>query len=635
MKQIEDSRETAESGGRPVSGPRGADVIKECAAALDNRPGVYRMLNQKGEVLYVGKARGLRNRVRTYINPAVHNARIARVIEQTASMMFLTTETETEALLLEQNLIKQLKPRYNVLLRDDKSFPSILVSKKHKFPQIKKHRGRKGEKGSYFGPFASAAAVNRTLKHLQRVFLLRSCSDSVFESRSRPCLLHQIQRCCAPCVGLVSETAYAELVEDAERFLGGKSSKIQEQLARQMEAASRDLAFERAAALRDRIKALTQIQSAQSVNPKTVAEADVAAVHCEGGNACVQVFFIRANQNWGNHACFPRAGSWADESEILEAFLGQFYSNKTPARNVILSHGIGSPDLMENLLSEHRGSRVKLTVPLRGEKAALIAGALRNARDALAMRLAETRTQAKLLSGLGDFLGLDSAPRRVEVYDNSHVQGAHQVGAMIVAGPEGFQKSAYRKFNIRSGSMRPGDDYAMMNEVLSRRFGRLVKSDPGRDGAEWPDLVLVDGGAGHVTAAMEALTECGADDIPLAGVAKGRQRNAGLEEFHLPGGRVAALGQNDPVLYFVQRIRDEAHRFAIGAHRSKRSKSISASPLTDIAGVGARRKSALMSHFGSAKAVSRAGLEDLKSVNGISDSLAETIYRHFQASDQS
>ena len=634
MTQAEDRIAGGGSEGQTPPGRCGADVIKECVASLDNSPGVYRMLNQKGEVLYVGKARSLRNRVRAYVNPDAHNPRIAHVIEQTASMMFLTTETETEALLLEQNLIKQLKPRYNVLLRDDKSFPSILVSQKHAFPQIKKHRGRKVEKGSYFGPFASAGAVNRTLKQLQRVFLLRSCSDSVLESRSRPCLLYQIQRCCAPCVGLVSEADYAELVEDAERFLGGKSSNIQAQLAQQMNAASRNLEFERAAALRDRIKALTQIQSVQSVNPKTVSEADVVSVHSEGGNACVQVFFIRANQNWGNHAYFPRIGTWADESEILEAFLGQFYSNKTPARNIILSHELESPDLMVNLLSGHRGRRVKLTVPVRGEKAALVAAAVRNAREALAMRQAETRTQAKLLRGLGEFLGLDSVPQRVEVFDNSHVQGAHQVGAMIVAGPEGFVKSAYRKFNIRSADMEAGDDYAMMDEVLRRRFGRLLKSDPGRDGAEWPDLVLIDGGAGHVSVAMEALTELGADDIPLAGVAKGRQRNAGLEEFHLPGGRVSAMQQNNPVLYFVQRIRDEAHRFAIGAHRAKRSKSITSSPLSAIPGVGSRRKSALMSHFGSAKAVSRAGLEDLKAVKGISVSLAETIYRHFQDSGQ-
>ena len=613
---------------------RGAELIKECVASLDNSPGVYRMLNEKGEVLYVGKARSLRKRVRAYTNPAKHNARIALVIDQTASMMFLTTETETEALLLEQNLIKQLKPRYNVLLRDDKSFPSILMSKTHRFPQIKKHRGRKGEKGSYFGPFASAAAVNRTLKQLQRVFLLRSCSDAVLESRSRPCLLHQIHRCCAPCVGLVSESDYENLVKDAERFLAGKTNKIQKRLAEQMSAAAENLEFERAAALRDRIRALTQIQSVQSVNPRTVEEADIVGVHCEGGNACVQVFFIRANQNWGNHAYFPRTGDWAEENEVLEAFLGQFYINKTPAKNIILSHSIDSHDLMENLLANHRGNRVNLVVPLRGEKAALAASAVRNAREALAMRLSETRTQARLLQGLGDFLGLEAAPRRVEVFDNSHVQGEHQVGAMIVAGVEGFQKSSYRKFNIRSENITAGDDYAMMNEVLRRRFSRLLKSDPGRDGVEWPDLVLIDGGAGHVNVAMQVLADLGAEDIPFAGVAKGRQRNAGLEEFHLPGGRVAALQPNDPILYFVQRIRDEAHRFAIGAHRAKRSRAISTSQLSDIPGVGAQRKSALMSHFGSAVAVKRAGLEDLKAVHGISASLAEKIHRYFQDVEQ-
>ncbi len=617
----------------PVERPAGIEVIRKYLAALDDRPGVYRMLNDQGEVLYVGKARSLRKRVRNYASSTGHSRRIELVIEQTASMMFLTTETETEALLLEQNLIKQLKPRYNVLLRDDKSFPGIMLTTAHKFPQIRKHRGRRSEKGSYFGPFASPASVNRTLKQLQRVFLLRSCSDSVLDSRSRPCLLHQIQRCSAPCVGLITENAYADLVQDAERFLSGKSSRIQGELATHMKAASERLEFERAASLRDRIKALTQIQSAQNVNPRTVDEADVVAVHFEGGKSCVQVFFIRAHQNWGNHAYFPRTGSWADETEILEAFLAQFYCNKQPPRQVILSHHLASAETVGDLLSKHRGGRVKLTVPVRGEKAALVAGALRNARDALAMKLAESQTQVRLLQGLGEFLQLEAPPRRVEVYDNSHVQGAHQIGAMIVSGPEGFQKSGYRKFTIRNHTGKAGDDYAMMREVLGRRFNRLMEADPDRRGGEWPDLVLIDGGAGHVSAACEALAATGAHDIPLAGVAKGRQRNAGLEEFHLPGGRVAALRQDSPILYFVQRIRDEAHRFAIGAHRARRTKSMVASPLAEIPGVGPRRKAALMTHFGSAKAVARAGLDDLKSVNGISDALAETIYRHFQPAD--
>lgn len=610
----------------------GVEVIKECVASLDNSPGVYRMLNDKGEVLYVGKARNLRNRVQSYTRPASQYPRIEQVVNQTASMMFLTTETETEALLLEQNLIKQLKPKYNVLLRDDKSLPEIMITKSHNFPQIKKHRGRKGKIGSYFGPFASARAVNRTLKHLQKVFLLRTCSDSVYESRIRPCLLYQIHRCSAPCVGLISEADYGELVNDAERFLEGKSNKVQIQLAKQMAEAAEKLEFERAGSLRDRIKALTQIQSVQNVNPKTVPEADVIAVHCQGGNACVQVFFIRANQNWGNHAYFPRIGPWAEEAEILEAFLGQFYSNKSPAKNILLSHSIETPSLMEEVLSKHRGSKVKLAVPIRGERAVLVASALRNAKEALAMRLAETRTQVKLLQGLGSFLGLDSMPQRVEVYDNSHVQGTHQVGAMIVVMAEGFQKSAYRKFNIANSQEVAGDDYAMMKQVLQRRFERLFKSDPGRDGVEWPDLILIDGGAGHVSVGLKTLEEVGAEEIPIAGIAKGPQRNAGLEEFHLPGGRVLAMNQSDPVLYFVQRIRDEAHRFAIGAHRSKRAKAVFNSPLSQIPGVGSRRKSALMRHFGSAKAVSRAGLEDLKAVNGISEALAETIYRHFQNS---
>lgn len=633
MKPIEErscSPHPAISETSPREAVTGPEVIKKCVESLDNSPGVYRMLNGKGEILYVGKARNLKNRVRAYTKTAGHNPRITHVINQTASMMFLTTETESEALLLEQNLIKQLKPRYNVLLRDDKSFPSILVSKEHAFSQIKLHRGRKREKGSYFGPFASVAVVRRTLKQLQRVFLLRSCSDTVFQNRSRPCLLYQIQRCCGPCVDLISKENYAMLVQDAENFLAGKSSVMQKKLAEEMKAASDQLEFERAAAIRDRIKALTQIQSVQNINPKEVKEADVVAVHCDGGSACVQVFFIRSNQNWGNHAYFPRTGTWADESEVLEAFLGQFYSNKTPARQIILSHPLQSPDLMEDVLSGYRGTRVKTIVPMRGKRATLVVSAVRNAKEALAMRLSETRTQAKLLQGLGDFLGLDAMPQRIEVYDNSHIQGTHQVGAMIVAGPEGFLKSSYRKFNIRGNDMTDGDDYAMMNEVLHRRFGRLIKSDPDREGVEWPDLVLIDGGAGHVSTAVKVLSELGAEDIPLAGVAKGRERNAGLEEFHLPGGKVRAMQQHDSVLYFVQRIRDEAHRYAIGAHQRQRSKAMTASPLSQIPGVGAKRKSALMSHFGSTKAVGDAGLEDLKAVDGISDALAETIYQFFR-----
>jgi len=609
--------------------PAGHACIQSYLPTLDNSPGVYRMLDAQARVLYVGKARSLKKRVASYAKPAGHAPRIARMISETASMMFLTTRTETEALLLEQNLIKQLKPRYNVLLRDDKSFPNILVAKDHSFPQIKKHRGAKTEKGVYFGPFASAGAVNRTLNQLQKVFLLRNCSDSMFESRTRPCLLHQIRRCSAPCVGRISEAEYAASVRDAERFLQGRSTRVQETLAAEMEAASVALEFERAAALRDRIRALTQVQSAQGINPRGVAEADVVALHMEGGQACVQVFFVRANQNWGNRDYYPRTGSGAEAAEVLQAFLGQFYDNKEPPRLVLLSHDIEDRELMAEALSGRAGRKVELAVPLRGEKAELVANAARNARESLGRRLAESVAQGKLLNGLAEAFGLDAPPARVEIYDNSHIQGAHAVGAMVVAGPEGFIKSQYRKFNIRGDSLTPGDDFGMMKEVLTRRFQRLLKEDPDREGETWPDLLLIDGGAGQISAVAGIMGDLGVEDIPVVGVAKGIDRDAGKEEFHRPGQRPFALKHNDPVLYFVQRLRDEAHRFAIGAHRQKRSKAVGATPLDEIPGVGATRKRALLAHFGSAKAVGRAGLADLKAVEGISDSLAETIYGFF------
>ncbi|MDJ0823438.1 MAG: excinuclease ABC subunit UvrC, partial [Paracoccaceae bacterium] len=555
--------------------------------------------------------------------------RIARMIADTASMMFLTTRTETEALLLEQNLIKQLKPKYNVLLRDDKSFPNILVTGDHPFPQIKKHRGAKKEKGSYFGPFASAGAVNRTLNQLQKVFLLRNCSDSMFESRTRPCLLYQIKRCSAPCVGKISETDYAATVRDAARFLSGRSTQIQEQLASQMQDASEAMEFERAAALRDRIRALTQVQSTQGINPRGVTEADVIALHLEKGQACVQVFFIRANQNWGNRDFYPRVGEDVDEAEVLEAFLGQFYDQKEPPRQILLSHPIENADLMCKALSDKLGRKVEILVPQRGEKAELIEGAARNARESLARKMAETATQAKLLRGLAEALDLDAPPQRVEVYDNSHIQGTNAVGAMIVAGPEGFLKNHYRKYNIKGDKITPGDDFGMMKEVLERRFARLLKEDPDRDKGLWPDLLLIDGGAGQVSAVAQIMREHGVEDIPMVGVAKGIDRDAGKEEFHRVGQRPMALRHNDPVLYFVQRLRDEAHRFAIGTHRAKRAKAVGATPLDEVPGVGAARKRALLAHFGSAKAVSRANLADLKAVDGVSAALAERIYAFF------
>ncbi|WP_135447936.1 excinuclease ABC subunit UvrC [Tabrizicola caldifontis] len=609
----------------------GHEVIQDYLKTLDGSPGVYRMLNAASEVLYVGKARNLKARVANYARPSGHSARIARMIHETASMMFLTTRTELEALLLEQNLIKQLKPRYNVLLRDDKSFPNILISSEHRFPQIRKHRGKKSEKGAYFGPFASAGAVNRTLNQLQKVFLLRNCSDSVFDSRTRPCLQYQIKRCSAPCVGKISEQAYAALVEDAKRFLQGKSTSVQAELARQMAEASEAMEFERAAALRDRIRALTQVQQSQVINPQGVAEADVVALHLEHGQACVQVFFIRANQSWGNRDFYPKTGAGAEAPEILEAFLTQFYDDKDPPRLILLSHPVDNPDLVAEALSARAGRKVELAVPQRGEKAELVANAARNARESLARRMAESSTQSRLLQGLAEAFDLDAPPRRIEVYDNSHIQGAHAVGGMIVAGPEGFLKSQYRKFNIKSEAGANSDDFGMMKEVLTRRFERLLKEDPERKTDMWPDLLLIDGGAGQVSAVAEIMAELGVEDIPMVGVAKGIDRDAGKEEFHRPGERPFALQRNDPVLYFIQRLRDEAHRWAIGAHRAKRAKAVSATPLDDIPGIGAARKRALLAHFGSAKAVARAGVADLQAVDGISEAMARTIAAYFSA----
>jgi excinuclease ABC subunit C len=609
--------------------PLGHDVIQAYLKTIDASPGVYRMLDAESRVLYVGKARNLRARVSNYARPSGHSGRIARMIANTASMMFLTTKTETEALLLEQNLIKQLKPKFNVLLRDDKSFPNILVTADHGYPQIKKHRGAKKEKGAYYGPFASAGAVNRTLNQLQRVFLLRDCSNAMFESRTRPCLQHQIKRCSAPCVGKISQEEYQQTVKDAEKFLSGKTTDIQARLARDMNEASEAMEFERAAALRDRIKALTQVQTAQGINPKGVSEADIIALHMADGQACVQVFFIRANQNWGNRDYYPRVGADVDAAEVLEAFIGQFYDTREPPPQLILSNEIENPDLMANALTGKLGRKVELLVPQRGEKAELVDGALRNARESLARKMAETATQTKLLKGLEEAFELPKPPARIEVYDNSHIQGTNAVGAMIVAGPDGMMKNQYRKFNIRGEELTPGDDFGMMKEVLTRRFKRLIKEDPDRTEGHWPELLLIDGGAGQVSAVASIMREFGVEDIPMVGVAKGVDRDAGKEEFHRVGKRPMALRHNDPVLYFVQRLRDEAHRFAIGTHRAKRAKAVGATPLDDVPGVGAARKRALLAHFGSAKAVGRANLSDLKAVAGVSGALAETIYAYF------
>jgi excinuclease ABC subunit C len=606
----------------------GHALIARLVAGLDASPGVYRMLNAANEVLYVGKARNLRARVSNYARPSGHSARIARMIHETAAMMFLTTRTEVEALLLEQNLIKQLKPRYNVLMRDDKSFPNILITG-HDYPQITKHRGKRSAPGHYFGPFASAGAVNRTLSQLQRVFLLRNCSDAMFASRTRPCLQFQIRRCSAPCTGEISRADYADLVSDARRFLEGKTTNVQAELAAQMQAAAESMEFERAAALRDRIRALTNVQSAQGINPRGVTEADVVAVHLEGGQACVQVFFIRAHQSWGNRDFYPRTGAGAEEPEILQAFLAQFYDDREPPRLILTSHAVEDPDLLGDLLSDRAGRKVELAVPQRGEKAELVENALRNAKESLGRRLAETTAQGKLLAGLAEVFGLEAPPKRVEVYDNSHIMGTDAVGGMIVAGPDGFLKGEYRKYTIKGDGLTPGDDFAMMKEVLTRRFERLLRDDPDRESPAWPDLLLIDGGAGQVSAVAEVLEGLGVDDAPFIGVAKGVDRDAGKEEFHRPGQAAMALPRNHPVLYFIQRLRDEAHRFAIGAHRAKRAKAVGATPLDDIPGVGATRKRALLAHFGSAKAVSRAGLPDLMAVDGISEAMARTIHDFF------
>lgn len=609
----------------------GLAVIQAFLRTLDASPGVYRMLDAEARALYVGKARNLRARVAAYARPSGHSPRIARMIRETAAMAVLTTRTETEALLLEQNLIKQLKPRYNVLLRDDKSFPNILIDRAHPFPRISKHRGRKSATGDYFGPFASAGAVNRTLNQLQKVFLLRSCSEATFDSRTRPCLLYQIRRCAAPCVGLIDAAGYARLVEDAARFLSGRTSHVQEDLARQMQAAAAAMEFERAAALRDRIRALTAVQAAQGVNPRGVAEADVVAVHAEGGQACVQVFFIRAHQSWGNRDFFPRTGAGAETAEIIEAFLAQFYDDTAPPRLILVSHAPENADLVGELLAQRAGRKVVLAVPKRGEKAELVDNALRNARESLARRLAESATQARLIEGLAAALDLPAPPRRIEVYDNSHIQGTDAVGAMVVAGPEGFVRSQYRKFNIRGAGGSTGDDLAMMREVLTRRFERLLKEDPDNDAGAWPDLLVIDGGQGQVAAVAGTLADLGAETVPVVGVAKGIDRDAGKEEFHLPGRPPFALARNDPVLYFVQRLRDEAHRFAVGAHRTRRARAVGATPLDAVPGVGAARKRALLAHFGSAKAVAGAGLADLRAVPGISAALAQAIRDFFHA----
>jgi excinuclease ABC subunit C len=610
---------------------------------LPLRPGVYRMIDAKGDVIYVGKARSLKNRVMNYTRFGGHTNRIAAMIANTRNMEFVTTETEAEALLLEANLIKKHKPRYNVTLRDDKSFPYILIRKDHPVPAIAKHRGARSQKGSYFGPFASAGAVNRTINALQKAFLIRSCSDSVFENRTRPCLLHQIKRCSAPCTGEIERDAYEELVNESEAFLTGMSRAVKDELARLMERASERLDFEQAARYRDRIQAMSFVTAQQGINPQTFEEGDVFGVAQEGGQTCIQVFFFRAAQNWGNRPYFPRADKSLGESEILGSFLAQFYDDKPVPALMLLSHEIDERALVEEALSARAGRRVEILVPQRGEKKALVDHALANAREALGRKMAESSSQTKLLAGVRRVFDLAEPPRRIEVYDNSHIQGSNPVGAMIVAGPEGLIKSQYRKFNIRSEELAPGDDFAMMREVLTRRFSRLLKEHGERltrddadteEAAVWPDLVLIDGGQGQLSAAKSVLADLGIADLCIAGVAKGPDRDAGREHFYLPGRPSFMLEARDPVLYYIQRLRDEAHRFAIGSHRARRAKGIAANPLDEIDGIGPRRKKALLQAFGSAKAVARASVGDLAAVEGVSSSLAQAIYDHFHEARQ-
>jgi len=615
------------------AGVRGAAAIQLALKTMPSSPGVYRMLSEKGEVLYVGKARNLKNRVTNYAQPGRLDPRLHRMVATTARMEVVTTTTEAEALLLEANLIKKLKPRFNVVLRDDKSFPYILLRNDHDWPQIVKHRGARRRDGEYFGPFASAGSVNETVLALQRAFPLRSCTDHVIANRSRPCLQHQIKRCVAPCVGLVDEETYASLVEDTRAFLKGRTREVQEKLARGMQEASEVLDFEKAAQLRDRIRALNHIQAHQGINVAAIEEADVVALHQAGGQACVQVFFIRQGRNYGNRASYPTHTRDQDEGAVVAAFLAQFYEDKEIPRLLLVSALPENLELMAEALSTRAGRKVEISVPQRGDRRVLMAHALHNAKDALARRLAESATQRDLLEGLAERLGLESPPQRIEVYDNSHIQGSQPVGGMIVAGPEGFMKSQYRKFTIKgaAGSQETtgGDDYGMMHEVLTRRFSRLMREDPERTEGVWPDLVIVDGGQGQLSVACEVFEELGVTGVTVIGVAKGPDRDAGRERFFVPGKTPFLLPERDSVLYFVQRIRDEAHRFAIGAHRQKRGNQIGRSQLDEIAGIGAKRKKALLHHFGSARGVSDAALSDLEKVDGVDRKVAQRIWEHF------
>lgn len=629
-----------------AEGKSGTEVIAHFVKRLPNAPGVYRMMNAAGDVLYVGKARSLKKRVTNYAQGRFHTQRIGRMVRETTTMEFVVTRTEIEALLLEANLIKRLRPRYNVLLRDDKSFPYILLTGDHAAPGIFKHRGARSRKGDYFGPFASAGAVGRTINALQRAFLLRSCTDSIYEGRTRPCLLYQIKRCSGPCTGEIGSADYGELVKEAKDFLSGRSQKVKSEIAGAMQEASEALDFERAAVFRDRLSALSHVQSHQGINPQSVEEADVFAIHQEGGQNCIEVFFFRTGQNWGNRAYFPKADPVLEPAEVLGAFLAQFYDDKPCPRSILLSHAVEEQVLLAQALATRAGHKVTLVVPQRGEKKGIVDHVSQNAREALGRRIAETSSQTRLLAGVAETFGLAQPPRRVEVYDNSHIMGTNAVGGMIVAGVEGFVKNQYRKFNIRSTDITPGDDFGMMREVMERRFSRLLKEHATADGeaaaktAEepedaavfpvWPDLILIDGGSGQISAVRKILADLGIENrVTAIGVAKGVDRDAGRERFFVLGREPFMLPPRDPVLYFIQRLRDEAHRFAIGSHRAKRKKEMVRSPLDDIDGIGPSRKRALLHHFGTAKAVGRAAMEDLMVVDGISAAMARHIYEHF------
>ncbi len=624
----------------------GAAAIARAVAHAPSSPGVYRMIDAKGDVLYVGKAKSIKKRVTSYTRPNAHDSRITRMIAATATMEFISTATETEALLLEANLIKKLRPRFNVLLRDDKSFPYILITNDHWAPQILKHRGARTRPGQYYGPFANAGAVNRTVNALQRAFLLRSCSDSFFESRTRPCLLHQIKRCAAPCTQEIDFAGYAELVREANAFLSGRSRSVQKELSAEMETASHALDFERAAIYRDRLAALSAIQSHQGINPRNVEEADVFAVHQDGGYSVVEVFFFRTGQNWGNRAYFPKADRSLGGAEVLGAFMAQFYDDKPAPRLILTSEDFEERDLLAEALSAKSGHRIEISVPQRGERKELVMHALANGREALARKLADTASQQRLFKALTETFALPREPRRIEVYDNSHISGTNAVGGMIVAGPEGFRKNQYRKFNIRSTDITPGDDYGMMREVLRRRFKRLIDESPrltadaalaavltgdadDAPDSPWPDLVLIDGGQGQLRSATETLTELGITNVPLVAIAKGMDREAGRETFFMAGRSPFKLPPRDPLLYFVERLRDEAHRFAIGSHRARRKKDIREAGLQEIAGIGPTRKRALLHHFGTVKAIERASLADLAHVPGINAETARKIYDFF------